>query len=57
MGNIALRAGIKPISVAFQASVLTNPPPRLPGANQPTSTPTSLWEVSTDYYIFKGINL
>ena len=37
IGNIAPTAGIEPISLAFQASVLTMAPPRLPDlANLPT---------------------
>ena len=41
MGNIAYKAGTEPTSLAFQANVLTVPPPRLPDVTT-LSTPTCL---------------
>ena len=52
MGNIAPREGIEPTFLAFQGSVLTIKPPRLPAVTM-LSTPTCIWivwEVSADYY-------
>ena len=45
MGNIALRAGVEPESLAFQANVLTISPPRLPVVTTLSGPP-----VSVDYY-------
>ena len=41
MGDVAPRVGIEPTSLAFQASVITIPPVRLPDVTT-LSTPTSL---------------
>ena len=40
MGNIVLRAGVEPTSLAFWASVLTITPPMLPDA---TTVPTNAY--------------
>ena len=53
MENIAPRVGIKPISLAFWASMLTIPPPKLLDASTlslPTCVCGSLLEVSANYY-------
>ena len=43
MGNVALRKGIEPTSLAFQVGVLTTSPPRLPDVTT-LPTPTCLCE-------------
>ena len=45
MGNIVSRAGIKPTSVAFQASLLTIKPPRL---SDVTMLPTPIWLLASE---------
>ena len=50
MGNIAPRVGIEPISLAFQASVLSIPPSRLPDVI--TDLSMQLLHYLADYYIY-----
>ena len=54
MGHIVHKAGIKPTSLPFWASVLTITPPRLPYCHHYTHAHLFMWcfasEVSADYY-------